>query len=177
MKKTFWLLALWVSLGVEARASNSAATTAVASADVEQTVAALVAGPQVTIVHLWAPWCGNCKNEMRPDGWAKFVGANPAVKIVFVNVWHKGQDGAPKLAAAGLAGGDAGAAPGNFLALTHERASNARGEKLDEFLGLPVQWVPTTWVYRDGKLRYALNYGEVRFAMLQQMVDDAAAKW
>jgi hypothetical protein len=32
-------------------------------------------------------------------------------------------------------------------------------------------------VYRDGKLRYALNYGEIRFEMLQQMVKDAARSW
>ena len=187
MNRIFWRLVAVVMLSAVALASSSRAAEPVAGDDVEAKVAALVAGPQVTIVHLWAPWCGNCKNEMRPDGWAKFVAANPAVKIVFVNVWHKGQDGAPKLAAAGLAGGgtDAtGGAPGasggaaeNFLALTHANASNARGEKLEKFLGMPVQWVPTTWVYRDGKLRYALNYGEVRFEMLQQMVNDAAAKW
>jgi thiol-disulfide isomerase/thioredoxin len=179
MKKLFPWAAL-LSLGVVRALAVAPVAVADGGEDVEKQVAALVAGPQVTIVHLWAPWCGNCKNEMRPDGWAKFVAANPAVKIVFVNVWHKGQDAAPKLAAAGLAGGEAGAtgaAPGNFLALTHPNASNARGEKLEKFLGMPVQWVPTTWVYRDGKLRYALNYGEVRFPMLQQMVDDAAAKW
>ena len=28
-----------------------------------------------------------------------------------------------------------------------------------------------------GKLRYALNYGEIRFPMLQQMVDDSTSKW
>jgi hypothetical protein len=45
------------------------------------------------------------------------------------------------------------------------------------FLGLPVSWLPTTWVYREGVLRYAVNYGELRFTMLQQMVADSTAKW
>jgi hypothetical protein len=108
---------------------------------------------------------------MHADGWAKFVNENPNVKIVFLNIWHKGQAGAPKLRAAGLG------AQANFIALTHPNASNSRGEQLEQFLGMPVSWVPTTWVYRDGKLRYTLNYGEVRFEMLQQMVNDAAAAW
>ncbi|HWA85287.1 MAG TPA: hypothetical protein VG710_03620 [Opitutus sp.] len=130
-----------------------------------------MAAPQVTIVHLWAPWCSNCQHEMTPAGWAKFVTDNPKVKVVFVNIWHRGQDGAPKLAAAGL-GGQA-----NFLALTHPNPSTKRGEQLSQLLGLPVGWVPTTWVFRAGKLRYAINYGEVRFDMLQQMVNDTTAEW
>jgi thiol-disulfide isomerase/thioredoxin len=144
--------------------------TRVESTALEQEVAGIVKGSQVTVVHFWAPWCSNCKEEMRPGGWAKFVNENPAVKIVFINVWHSGQDPAPKLAAAQL-----GAQP-NFLARTHPNASAAE-ERMETFLGQPLQWVPTTWVYREGKLRYALNYGEIRFEMLQQMVKDAAASW
>jgi hypothetical protein len=93
------------------------------------------------------------------------------VKVVFLNIWHSGMDPEPALRAAKL-----GTQP-NFLARTHPNASRRNGEKLDRFLGTPVAWVPTTWVYREGKLRYALNYGEVRFDMLQQMVKDAAKKW
>jgi hypothetical protein len=37
--------------------------------------------------------------------------------------------------------------------------------------------VPTTWVFKDGMLHYALNYGEVRFPILQQLVNDASADW
>ena len=162
-----WILALMMMAGVAAgpvRAEQPAAA-------LEKQLAEMVAGPQVTIVHLWAPWCSNCLHEMTPAGWAKFVAANPGVKVVFVEIWHRGQDGGPKLAAAGL-----GAQP-NFLALVHPNPSTKRGEQLSRLLGLPVGWVPTTWVFRAGKLRYAINYGEVRFAMLQQMVDDTTAKW
>lgn len=170
----------WLKLGVVLALLGGAGAglraDATTSSVVETELAALVAQPRVTVVHLWAPWCGNCKNEMKPEGWGKFVRENPAVKVVFVNIWHKGQDPEPRLTAAGLAGGGEGA-PANFLAITHPNASNTRGEKLDTLLGMPVSWVPTTWVFRDGKLRYALNYGEVRFDMLQQMVKDAADKW
>ena len=142
----------------------------VKTAALESEVAGIVNGPQVTVVHFWAPWCSNCKEEMRPAGWAKFVNENPSVKIVFINVWHSGQDPAPKLTAAKL-----GAQP-NFLARTHPNGSMSTG-KMETFLGQPLQWVPTTWVYRGGKLRYALNYGEIRFEMLQQMVKDADKSW
>lgn len=137
----------------------------------EAEVGALVASPQVTIVHFWAPWCPNCRAEMAPEGWAKFVGANPDVKVVFINFWHRGQDGAPALAKAGL-----GAQP-NFVAFTHPNPASKGDERVKTFLGLPVTWLPSTWVFRDGKLRYALNYGEVRFEMLQQLVNDSRDKW
>ncbi len=130
----------------------------------EMQVADLVAGPQVTVVHFWAPWCPNCRAE-------KFLAANPDVKVVFLNIWHKGQDPAPRLAAAGL-----GEQP-NLLLLTHPNPSRLAADRLNSFLGLPVTWVPTTWIYREGKLRVAFNYGEIRFPVLQQMVDDARNEW
>ena len=156
------LLALVVPLGAAAPVTDP----------LEMQVSELVAGPQVTVVHFWAPWCSNCRAEMNPDdGWAKFIAANPAVKVVFLNVWHKGQDPAPRLATAGL-----GAQP-NLLLLTHPNPSRLAVDRLNTFLGLPVTWVPTTWVYREGKLRVAFNYGEIRFPLLQQMVDDARSEW
>jgi thiol-disulfide isomerase/thioredoxin len=141
------------------------------SASLEKEVTAIVAGSQVTVVHFWAPWCSNCASEMTPNGWAKFVNENPAVKVVFLNIWHEGQPGERKLATAGLGTQE------NFIARTHPNPSSTGNGKLDTFLGLALQWTPTTWVFRDGKLRYAINYGEVRFDMLQQMVKDAAASW
>jgi thiol-disulfide isomerase/thioredoxin len=141
------------------------------AAKLEQQVAALVAGPQVTVVHFWAPWCPNCREEMRPEGWAKFVAANPAVKVIFLNIWHKGQDPAPKLAAGGL-----GPQP-NLLLLTHPNPARVEADRLNSFLGLPLTWIPATWVFRGGKLCVAFNYGEIRFPVLQQMVDDARESW
>ncbi|MFI5335569.1 MAG: TlpA family protein disulfide reductase [Opitutales bacterium] len=142
-----------------------------AAAVMEKQVADLAAGPQVTVVHFWAPWCPNCAAEMTPAGWAKFIAANPAVKFVFLNVWSKGQDPAPKLAAAGL-----GAQP-NLLLLTHPNSSRKKEDRLTGFLGLPLTWLPSTWVFKEGKLYYALNYGEVRFEVLQRCVNDSLDKW
>lgn len=106
MKRLAFLLTL-------ATAGLLGATTPAAD-PLEMQVADLVAGPAVTVVHFWAPWCPNCRAEMSPtDGWAKFIAANPDVKFVFLNIWHKGEDPAPRLAAASL-----GTQP-NLLLLTH----------------------------------------------------------
>ncbi|MDP2137452.1 MAG: thioredoxin family protein, partial [Candidatus Didemnitutus sp.] len=72
-----------------ALALGSVAVAAETAPDpVEAQVAEIVAGPQVTVVHFWAPWCPNCHAEMKPEGWAKFIAANPGVKVVFLNIWH-----------------------------------------------------------------------------------------
>ena len=49
--------------------------------------------------------------------------------------------------------------------------------KIKRFLDLPLSWIPTTWVFKGGDLRYALNYGEVRFEVLQQFLTDANSDW
>lgn len=163
MKPVFFGLAL-LTLVVSVRANDAAA-------EMEKTVAAWTHESSVTIVHLWAPWCGNCKAEMTPTGWAKFIADNPRVKVVFISIWHQGQDAKPRLAA-----GELGGQP-NFVSLVHPNPARRGPERLQRFLDQPVTWVPTTWVFKDGVLHYALNYGEVRFPILQQLVNDAAADW
>lgn len=138
--------------------------------DVEEQVAAVTAGPQVTVVHFWAPWCPNSRAELTPDGWATFVASNLDVKFVFVTMWSA-DDGKALLAESGVED------RGNLLLLHHPQASRKAGERAEVFMDLPVTWLPTTWVWRGGKLCYAFNYGEVRFPMLQQAVRDAAEKW
>ena len=141
-------------------------------APLEKEVAGLIGGPQVTVVRFWAPWCPNCRAEMSLDnGWAKFIAANPEVKFIFINIWHKGQDPKPRLEAAGL-----GAQP-NLILLNHPNPSRRAADRLSAFLGLPLTWIPATWVYREGKLCTAFNYGEIRFSTLQQAVADARNEW
>jgi thiol-disulfide isomerase/thioredoxin len=163
MKKTLLpLVALLVGVGSVARAADAAA--------IEQQVADAVKSPKVTVVHFWATWCPNCKAELASGGWRDFVNANAEVNFVFVTAWDA-KPGAPELEKYGLG------AQKNFLGLQHSNPSRKDGEKMDRLLGLPVSWLPTTWVFRDGKLLYALNYGELHFPMLQQLIRDSSDKW
>ena len=137
---------------------------------VEEQVAAATRSPKLTVVHFWAPWCPNCKAELASGGWSGFIAANPDVNVVFVTIWNPA-DGRETLARYGVGGQK------NFQLLLHPNGSRARGEKVTELLGLPISWIPTTWVFRDGRLRYAMNYGELRFPILQQLVKDSSGTW
>ncbi len=98
----------------------------------EQRVAEAIGSQQLSVVHLWAPWCSNCQAELKGGGWIKIVKDNPNVHFYFVSVWNGGED---------------------------------------------VSWIPTTWIYKGGDLRYALNYGEIRFSVLQQFLEDSQSEW
>ena len=139
---------------------------------IEDEVAEIVQLSKPTVVHFWAPWCPNCYAELKNKGWSNFIAANPDVNFVFVTTWTGDNgDGRAELAKQGVGGQK------NFRLFLHPNTSRRDGEKMESFLGLPMLWLPATWVFRDGKLRYALNYGEVRFPILQQLVKDAASKW
>ena len=94
------------------------------------------------------------------------------MNVVFVTVWHGGDEGGAKVLARSGVGPQR-----NFRLVQHPNGSRRDEDRMTAFLGVPVQWLPATWIYREGKLRYALNYGEVRFPILQQLVEDAADSW
>lgn len=162
----FLLLVLAASFPLRA-----AEVTAVPTPTETQLLDSLKAPGVTTVVHFWAPWCPNCRAELgAAGGWGDFIRAHPETRFVFVTVWHEGKDGRDALEKAGVAGQP------NVTLLVDVNAS--RGEdRTRRFLDLPMTWIPTTWVFRENKLRYALNYGEVRFPMLGQMVEDTGASW
>jgi len=123
----------------------------------------------LSVVHLWAPWCSNCQAELKSGGWSKMVSDNPQVKFYFVSVWNGGDDGRAMLRKFEIA---------DRPNVTILADPGPRGEnKIKQFAGLPLSWIPTTWVYKGGDLRYALNYGEVRFPVLQQFLEDSKSEW
>lgn len=136
----------------------------------DQQIAAAIKAPDVSVVHLWAPWCSNCQTELKNGGWLKIVKANPQVKFYFVSVWNDGGDGKSMLQRFQIAD-----QPNvTILADPGPRRGN---NKIKQFAGMPLSWIPTTWVYKEGDLRYALNYGEVRFDVLQQFIEDSKNEW
>lgn len=135
----------------------------------EQTLAA-IKSPDLTIVHLWAPWCSNCQAELRSGGWTKLIKANPGVKFLFVSVWNDGGDGKAMLEKFQIAGQP-------NVTILADPGPRRGDNKLKQFAGLPLSWIPTTWIYKGGDLRYALNYGEVRFDVLQQFIEDSKSEW
>src|SRR5207248_775451 len=64
-----------------------------AESPAEQKVAEAIKSPELSVVHLWAPWCSNCQTELKNGGWLKMVKDNPQVKFYFVSVWNDGGDG------------------------------------------------------------------------------------
>lgn len=139
------------------------------AAPAEEQVAEAIKAPGLTVVHLWAPWCSNCKAELKSGGWTKMVKDNPGVKFYFVSVWNSGDDGRALLTTYELE-----QQPNvTILADPGPRGAN----HIKQFAGLPVSWIPTTWIFKGGDLRYALNYGEIRFSILQQLVADSNSDW
>jgi thiol-disulfide isomerase/thioredoxin len=136
----------------------------------EDQVREAIKAPDVTVVHLWAPWCSNCQVELKSGGWAKMVKENRNTKFVFVSVWNNGNDGHAMLEKFGLANQP-------NVTITADPGPRTGDAKIKQFLGLPLSWIPTTWVYKGGDLRYALNYGEIRFPVLQQFLADSESEW
>ena len=139
-------------------------------APAEEQVAEAIKAPGLSVVHLWAPWCSNCQAEMKSGGWLKMIKDNPETRFVFVSFWNGGEDGRVMLQKFEI-----GDQPN--VTVTADSGPRSGLEKTKRFLDLPVSWIPTTWVFKGGELRYALNYGEVRFPVLQQFLEDTNSEW
>ena len=134
----------------------------------EVRVAEAVKAPGVTVVHFWAPWCATCAAELAKNAWGTFIDTNAETRFIFVTA-KSAEDGREVLAKHGVGGQP------NFELVKHPNPSRTAGTEMTAFLGLPMTWLPATWVFKNGRLLYALNNGEVRFPILQQFLRDAAA--
>lgn len=138
--------------------------------DVEKDVSRETGKPQITVVHFWAPWCPNSLTELKNHGWSTFIDSNFDVKFIFVTV-RSANDGYGVLAEHGVEKQQ------NLLRLHHPNHVRSGHGVIASFMDIPLNWAPSTWIFREGKLRYALNYGEVRFPLLQQLVRDTGETW
>ena len=62
----------------------------------------------------------------------------------------------------------------NAFSVPHDQLASANDKT---FLGLPVTWIPTTWVFREGHLATAFNYGEVTREQLDEAITGAQSDW
>ena len=146
-----------------------AAATMHGESPAEQKILEAIKAPELSVVHLWAPWCSNCQAELKSGGWTNMVKQNPTVRFYFVSVWNGGEDGRAVLQKFQIADQP------NVTVLVDP---GPRGEgKIKQFAGLPLSWIPTTWIYKGGDLRFAFNYGEMRFPLLQQLLTDSESAW
>ena len=146
------------------------ATIVFAASPAEQQVAEAIKAPSVSVVHLWAPWCSNCQAELKSGGWQKTIKENPQIRFFFVSIWNSGDDGRALLAKHEIADQP-------NVTIVADPGPRRGTDKLTRFLDLPVSWIPATWIFKGGDLRYALNYGEVRFDVLQQFFADSNSAW
>lgn len=140
-----------------------------AESPAEQKILEATKSQDASVIHLWAPWCSNCQAELKSGGWLKVIKENPQVKFYFVSIWNGGENGAAILQRWSIS------EQPNVVVLADPGPRT--GNKIKQFVGLPVSWIPTTWIYKGGALRYALNYGEVRFSVLQQFLEDSKSEW
>jgi thiol-disulfide isomerase/thioredoxin len=136
----------------------------------EQKILEAIKSPDLSVVHLWAPWCSNCQAELKSGGWLTTMIDNPQVKFYFVSVWNNGEDGRAMLQKFQITGQP-------NVTILADPGPRKGDNKIKQFAGMPLSWIPTTWIYKGGDLRYALNYGEVRFDVLQQFLEDSKSEW
>ncbi|MDX1530132.1 MAG: thioredoxin [Rhodothermales bacterium] len=179
MKPLPVLLALLLAAGARAQAPDPATvddqtmdmTAATELTAAEERVRALIAEDGVHVVHFWAPWCDNSINELR-RGWYAVVEDHPDVTFTFVTVWNDGESGREMM--------DRYALPERVEELTQPDfgPSDDKAQRRRRFLGLPVTWIPTTWVFhQNGELAYAFNYGELEMDQVERALADVRRDW
>lgn len=147
-------------------APNVAEGSGRARSEAEAAVRAQIAEDGVHVVHFWAPWCPNSVGEMEA-GWADLVARHPDVSFTFVTIRNDGASARAMM--------DAHDLPARVTELT---MPSARADKRRLFLGLPVTWIPTTWIFHQrGDLAFALNYGEMPMRTLDTLLDATQREW
>jgi thiol-disulfide isomerase/thioredoxin len=137
----------------------------------EKSVSSIIQTDGIHIVHFWAPWCSNSIDELR-DGWYELVERHPDVTFTFVTIWNDGESGRDTMERFGI--------PERVTEVTQPDfgPSEDKAQRRRAFLGLPVTWIPTTWVFhKNGELAYAFNYGELEMEQIDRAIAGARSSW
>lgn len=137
--------------------------------DAEKRVQETVSQDGVHVVHVWAPWCDNSTEELAA-GWAGVVERHPDVSFTFVTVWNDSEVDEATLAEHRI--------PDRVARVVVPGPKPEKADRRMTLLGLPVTWIPTTWVFnRNGLLAFAFNYGEASPTQLDAAITGAASDW
>ena len=151
---------------------NAGALPDEAYTETERQVEALLAEDGVFVVHFWAPWCHNSRHELRSRFWPELVAEQEEVNFIFVTVYNDGEIDDALL--------DRFDIPERVVRFGQPDFGESRikANRRRTFLGLPLTWTPTTWIFhRNGKLAYAVNYGEVSLEMMRTLLDATKKDW
>lgn len=133
--------------------------------EAEKRVQEIVREDGIHVVHFWAPWCPNSINELEA-GWSDLIAANEDVTFTYVTIWNNGRSGLERLEQFGV--GDRV----EELVQPDFGPSSNRKQRRYTFLGLPVTWVPSTWIFhRRGEPAFLLNFGEMDMETIQHLID------
>lgn len=136
----------------------------------EKEVHSLISGDGYYVIHFWATWCHNSRSELERGIWPRLINANEDVDFIFVTIRDEGKTGADMLGAYDI--------PDRVLTLGQPEMGSRRLARNREFMGLPSYWTPSTWVFhQNGKLAYAINYGEVDEQHFQDLLDNLTKDW
>lgn len=147
------------------------ATAVKPTSPAEQRVQSIIADDGVHVVHFWAPWCPNAKSELAA-GWDALIADNPEVSFTFVSIWNDGAPGTEVLKQYNI--------QERVVTLTQADPgpSDNEAERRRRFLGIPVTWTPSTWIFhQNGELAFAMNYGEMPMETIQSLLDATQADW
>jgi len=139
--------------------------------EAEATVQGIIENDGVHVVHFWAPWCPNAKNELEA-GWSGLIQDNPDVTFTFVSIWNDGAAGHDVLAEHDI--------PERVTTLQQPDLgpSDNDANRRMSFLGIPVTWTPSTWVFHEnGELAFAMNYGEMKMGTIQSLINATQKEW
>lgn len=138
--------------------------------DAERAVADAVARGGIEVVVFWADWCGNSISQLERD-LSGAIREHADIGFTFVSLWASGASGQSTLREHGIPD------RAQVLAQPGVGQEAPKDERDTRFLGLPVTWIPTTWVFRDGRLATAFNYGEVTREQLDAAIEGARSSW